>query len=256
MPQGVDVFEIILSYVFSPIGLILITILAGIFLYAKYFASKEKGYKTQKLDRTIQRDLKDIISTTGITQKNRMLRIGFIIIGKIESLSKVLYYPEKDTFVQKADDKGGKKVKKILQIQPSERKGDEQAIEFIEIQTIPIGFIWQILKFFGIGFKYFLIEKEFCNDVETNQDVVISENTQFWRVAGINVFSDVGRRFIETIAFKNIYSQILESELNYIPRLTYLEISQGKLSEKAKLFTDLRKKYWEGQVEELSESED
>jgi len=255
MATGVDVFGLILNYIFSPIGLVLITILAGIFIYAKYYAGKEKGYKTQKLDKTIQRDMKDIIQTTGIAQKKRLLRVGFIIIGKIESLSKVLYYPEKDKFIPKTEEKG-RKVKKILERQTTERKGDETPIEFIEIQTIPIGIIWELLKYFGIGFKYFLIEKEFCNDVEMNQDIIISENTQFWRVAGINVFSDAGRKFVETIAFKNIYSQILESELNYIPRLTFLEIAQGKLSEKAKLFTDLRKKYWEGQVEELAESEE
>jgi len=107
-----------------------------------------------------------------------------------------------------------------------------------------------------LGGNFFLIDKEFLIEPSKNQDFIIGEGTQFWKLAGISIFSEKGRKFVTDLVFKKIHEQVLEGELNFIPRMTYLEIRMAKTVEKGKLFTDLEKKRWSSQLEGLTDTEE
>src|SRR3989304_321881 len=247
-----EYFTIILNYIFSPLGIIGLVAVVGIIFFLKYIRGKEHAYKTQKLEKTVQEVMKDIMHTTGISQKNRLLRQGLIIIGKITTIAKVNYYPDVEN---NPHPKNKSKAELITEVQ-TPKDLSINPYEFIGFKVIGMDLLSKILALLGLGGNFFLIDKEFLIEPSKNQDFIIGEGTQFWKLAGISIFSEKGRKFVTDLVFKKIHEQVLEGELNFIPRMTYLEIRMAKTVEKGKLFTDLEKKRWSSQLEGLTDTEE
>lgn len=249
-------FDTILSYLFSPMGLLIIGLIFGLIIVLKYFQKKgDKTFKTQKLEQTIKTDFKDYINLVGITQKNRYLRYSGFIIGKIIKIGKINFW------FYKEDNPRAEAIFKNKEIKTDEKFNElkeKQIIEpylFYEVMTRGIGLLPAIISFFGFGRTFFLIDSIFLNEPEKNQDFIIKDSTQFWNLAGIRIFSGKGKEFISDLAFKKVYEQIVQGEIEFIPKMTYLELRTAKVAEKAKLFAKIEGEKYKKQLEEFSEEE-
>jgi len=248
--MAVDYFDLALSQIISPLGLITIAIFVGIIVLFKYYSKVQPSYKTKKLEEVLSEDFENRITVMGIRHKHRLLRKGYHILGRVIKSTDIF-------FIKPTDDKTSKKGRKVRDViskkDKSKIKETDARTEFIELAIIPLGFFAMLKGMLGLGHRYVLIDKEYLVDPEHNTDFIIEEQTQYWNIGGINIFSSKGIDFVSEIVFKKIHEQNLESGMNFYPLQTYLQVKQSEKIARAREFTRLEKDRWSSKLEDLTD---
>jgi len=111
-----------------------------------------------------------------------------------------------------------------------------------------MGILNRLLAQFNYGMRYYLVDESFVN--QTEGEVVINPTAEHTNFLGCIIFSNNAREIVENIAFKINRESELESFINFLPKMEYLETaiagSVAKLREKAEIEANKYKSQTEG----------
>lgn len=209
------------------------------------FGKKEKEYKEIILKDEITEEVKDILDVGGkkIFKEKRLLRIGYNIIGRITRIVK-FHWDEEKTFVKNV------KANKELQKLRDEVKGESNKNNFFLFEIIKKGMFGKIKYFFGFGKKYYLVDLEFVTN--SPSEYMITPYAQYIKYFGnVYVFSKEGKKVIMNLADKLTLEQVLQEQVNFVPRMTFLEVRTAKFSAKARELSAIEKEKYASRIEAL-----
>lgn len=242
-------------WIFSPIGLVIIGSIVAVYVGFIYFSKREGKFKRKSLEKEVLDEMKNTINTTGVSQSNRFLRKGYVVIGKIHKIANLNFYsvkgnPHPDaTKISKI--KNPASEEKLLKAKAEGKDIDK--FDFLEITITGHSLVDRILNWFGTGYKFFLVDKKAVKNPEENSDVVLDDDASFYKFGGVNVFSEAGADYVSDIAFKRIYQTNLEEQMNFLPLQTFLQIAQAGKVARSRELADLMSKRQKGFVESLGE---
>lgn len=120
------------------------------------------------------------------------------------------------------------KVSEMPKLLRGEFKFKKTAVLVCYITTL--GVLGRLFYKLGAGLNYYLVESEKILN-EDPSTVYINPFSQRDNFLGFNTFSELGHAVVENIIYKKIHAQHIEEDLNFLPKLTILEIERAKDSQ-------------------------
>jgi len=225
------------------IPLWLILILFGLFCYWLYKRTpKEEKYKEINLEKEVKKDVKNLFDISSLKMKGfkgNVLRIGYNIIGNVKEV--IRYNWSKDL----------KTLNPLIKLK-KEIKDDQEPYIFYGFYVVNKGLKGSFQLLFGRG-KYFLVDN---NLVELkNKEIIINPNSQFTKFLGVEIFSQKGSDVITDIAFKKTLEASLKEQVNFIPKMSFLETKQASRIAKYRELTKLEQEKYAKGLEKLVEED-
>jgi len=209
------------------------------------FGKKEKEYKEIILKDEITDEVKDILDVGGkkIFKEKRLLRIGYNIIGRI---TRIVYFHWDEEKTLAKNIKANEELKRLKK--EVEGKGNKN--NYFLFEVIKKSFFGKIKYFFGFGKKYYLVDIGFVTN--SPSEYMITPYAQYIKYFGnVYVFSKEGKKIIMNLADKLTLEQVLQEQVNFVPRMTFLEVRTAKFSQKARELSEIESKKYQSRIEAL-----
>jgi hypothetical protein len=237
------------------VGLLGLVIALVIINRKRWFGKVEK-YKEIILSKEIEKEIKDLLEVSGnkIFRERRNLRSGFNVIGRITRAVEFNWNLETD------EAKNPKPVIKTTEQKDAEELRNEIAKEdppnnFFLFEVMKNDIIGKIKFIFNKGMKYFLVDRQFID--ESPLEYIINPSAQHIRYFGeVYIFSTMGKNIIMNLADKMTLQQVLQEQVNFVPRMTFLEVKTARFSQRARELASIEQNKYESRVENLDKESD
>jgi len=244
MPET-DIITQIFQYNIAGIPIIIIAGVIAFLFYFLYKPKKEDQYRKISLSKEVKREIKQIFD---ISEENlgygKSLTIGPTKIGYIY---KMINFNWSDIHKGNPTSEQEVKADELQKLKPENIQK-----QFYGFKVGKKGLVNKVMvNLFGKGTKYYFVDKELVtlNPLE----VVINPYSQYVNFIDIIVFSEAGKGIISDIAFKLTLEQTLEDLLNYLPKMSYLELKQSKFAGKLDKLTEVESEKYKKRLETLTE---
>jgi len=231
------------AILFQPILGVPLIILIGIVVFITWYLVKPKPKEELKhisLFKEVRKDMKELFSVA--EEKlgyGKTLSIG---IQKIGYILKMINFNWRNV--------KGNPIKELKLKALEKEKPQTSSKQFYGFKVCQKGFVNKALaNILGIGIKYYLIDKELCTI--NPFDVVINPLSQYTNYLGIMIFSNVGEQIISNVAYKKTLENTLEAMVNYIPKMSFIELQQSKFAGRLDKLTKLEKQKYKDRLENL-----
>ena len=196
------------------------SIIVIIFLFFQLNKSKQpEKFKGIELDEITKKDFTKTIRANG-TGDNRILKKGFIKLGKLNKIGKIT-------------------VKK-----------DKQNHTYYCLEVYPLsGFGRLFAHLFGLFINRFYMSGE--NLKFFKDEVQIEETIRIVPFAGIFTDSEVGIEEVDTIAWKHLKKDTLEELANLPKRVVFLDTRASKTATLLEEASRLEKEKWRARTEDI-----
>lgn len=249
-----DFLSTSISFIARNLPYIAIAVGFVIFLFwivSKYSKSEDK-FKPIVLEKEIKKDFNEVFK---LTQEpvgyGKTLYIGSRQAGFVMKSIYVNFYIKKD----KPELKRTANVTKLIKKHPSVKEvmNTQEAKIFNGFKVCGKSRVSRFLaNFFDIGTRIFLVDKEIVTETESTYNVNPYSTPQLY--FGIWIYSNIGRKLVDEIAYKVNQMQMLDSMVNYLPKLSFHELEQSKQKAQFDIFEEMQKKKRKEQLEEIKKA--
>lgn len=241
----------VINFIMS--NLVYIIIVVGVVGFIIWlFTSKEKEAKFKPVDlkKEIRKDFDNLFSLSGQNIGfGKNLYIGSVFVGFVLKQIHLNYYKTLANTVKINVLKkkiNNKEAEEII----DKNNADLKPTKFLAYRTCGKSFIARLLaNLLGVGVKIFLVDKSLIKETETAY--IINPYSQPERFLGVHIYSRIGYNVIENMSYKIQAEQKLDAMVNFIPRLTWLEVEQAKGKAKLDAMEEIFAKKRKEQLEQI-----
>ncbi len=239
-----DITSIVSSFFEASILGIPIWLILGIIIFVItefYKPKKEEKYREISLTKEVRREMNELFK---VAQENlghdKILSIGPIKVGNIVKMINYNFKKEKPLKKRGRKPKEDKDKPKL-----KERDG-----KFYGFKVIKNDFISKVkARILDTGHKFYIVEQSLCQTGPFQ--VTINPYSQYTNFVDVMIFSEAGKEIIKDIAYKLTLENTLESMVNYVPKLSFLELAQSKFAGKMDKMNEMQRKQYDQRLEKM-----
>lgn len=249
-----DILSTVLNWIMANIPLIAVIgiVIAFIVWYFFMRGSTESKYKPVVLEKEIHNDLNEVFK---LTQEP----IGYgktLYIG-----SRQAGFVMKSIYVNFFKTKGKTNIKRTINVTKLTKKHPSTK-EVLDTKGMKIFYGFRVCgrskverflaNFFDIGTRIFLVDKDIVDETESTYNInPYSKPTRYF---GVWIYSNAGKLVVDEIAFKVNQQQMLDSMVNYLPKLSFHELEQSKSKAQLDIFEEMQKQKRKDQLEQIKKA--
>ncbi len=266
-------FDLVQQLLFTEIGGLpsWAFIVGFFFLYqwvSQFIKMKQKEmdkFKRLDLYKKVKDNFKNALayfSFDAVGDEFQFLRKGYTVIGIVSRITMIswpfkikdIIKKEKDKTEDEVEDDFIKEIKKqVTRKKPDKSKAKTESKEFFLFETYPNSIIGKLMMKFKREGKYTIVDEDYIR--HDGKNYIINPNAQFVEYLGIYIFSDKSKQIVSDVAFKIVKEQELDELVNFLPKMTYLELNQAKFSSKLDKISQMDRKKREEAIDRLVKGE-
>jgi len=234
MPSNNPV-AMIFEFIFSPIGIFLIAVIIGAYLFYVYVIKRkqpEEDFESKPFHELVLEDLDDLFKIQGIDTKGSLVQ-GFDFIGDVDKWLRVT----KSDKSQFAIDENERRIVEIT----NPKEPEKYNLYIFRIYT----YNFFLMNWLGFGKRYAVINKKSIvniNTISKKKTWNISVDTQLERYANVFITSQEGVDYVNDIAIKKMNEALLTYIANAPDRLIYLEMKHAKAIDRLRQAQEIKTK--------------
>lgn len=251
----VDFITTIIDFVstnFPYIAIAVGIVVAGVWFLTRY-ESKDHKFKPVVLEKEIHKDFNEVFK---LTQEP----IGYgktLFIGSRQAgfVMKSIYI---NFFIDKEKKPNLKRTANVTKL-TTKHKSVEAVLDkngmkkFYGFRVCGKSRIERILaNLFDVGTRIFLIDSEIVEESESSFNV--NPYCKPERYFNIWIYSRTGKKVVDEIAFKINQEQMLNSMVNYLPKLSFHEIEQSKQKAQLDIFEEMQRQKRKDTLEQIKKA--
>lgn len=248
-----DILSTAINFIASNLPLIAIAVIV-VAVIIWYFTkdNKESKFKPVVLEKEIKKDFNEVFK---LTQEpigyGKTLYIGSRQAGFVMKSIYVNFYMANEKPLLKRSVNVTKLVKKHPSVNEVMEKKNMKI--FHGFRVCGRSRISRFLaNFFDIGTRIFLVDNEIVEETESTYNVNPYSTPQLY--FGVWIYSNVGKKLVDEIAYKVNQMQMLDSMVNYLPKLSFHDLEQSKQKAQFDIFEEMQKKKRKEQLEEIKKA--